>query len=125
MSGRLVAEEGLFKPSGIVMAEVEGLPPGAYVLQIETVRAVFSNVILSYGNSGDLPEIHLGGSVAYDGTAIAGLKAAGSTEGLVDMEYNKGDSLLFTAYLGEQQSEARMVPLGFTSFYRLSRGTAK
>ena len=115
MAGRLVVEQGQFQLSGITMAEVGGIPSGAYVLQAETENAVFSDVILSYGVSGDRPEISFTGSTESPVTRAADLKSSAGTRGLVEMHYNEGDSLSFTAYLGELQSEIRMVPVVSTT----------
>lgn len=115
MAGRLLSAKGLSQSSEKVTAEVGGLPPGAYVLHIETVSNITSRVILSYGLSGELPEIRFKGSAGSARNPVSGLKFSKITSGMVDMQYDEGDSLAFTAYLNGLQANIKFVPVVSTT----------
>lgn len=115
MAGKLVAKNRSLQPTGKTSFEIRGLPAGAYVLQIDTETSSVSEIILSNDVSGMYPEIHVTGSGDHVVLPVASLKSKNLGTGLVDMQYNDGDTLSFTAYLGDFNSEIQLVPVASTT----------
>ena len=115
MAGKLLSKKGISASSGRTVAEVGGLPPGAYVMHIETGSKMYSQVILSYGLSSDLPEITFKGAATSTLVPVSALKSSQKTSEIVEMQYNEGDSLAFTAYLNDLQTEIKIVPIVSTT----------
>ncbi len=111
MTGKIVAQNSLFQSAGKTIVEVSGLPAGAYVIQIDTETSIFSEVILSNDASGTNPEIIFKGSGNNAAASGPILKSSNRTGELVEMQYNAGDTLSLTAYLGDLNSEAKIVPV--------------
>ncbi len=115
MAGKVVAQKSLFQSAGKTIVEVSGLPVGAYVIQIDTETSIFSEVILSNDGSGNNPEINFKGSGENAATPVKTLKSSNRTGELVNMQYNEGDTLSLTAYLGDLHSEIKIVPVASTT----------
>ena len=110
MAGELVAQNRLFYAAGKTIAELRGVPMGAYVIQIDTETSILSEVILSNVVSGKNPEIIFKGSENDAAASVPILKSSDSTGELIEMQYNVGDTLSLTAYLGNLISEVKNVP---------------
>jgi hypothetical protein len=118
MAGKIVARKNLFQPAGRTVAEVRGVPVGAYVIQIETETFFFSEMILSNDGSGNNPEINFQGSGEDTVIPVATLKSSNSTSQLAEMQYSAGDTLSLTAYLDDHHSEIKIVPVASdTAFF--------
>lgn len=111
MTGKIVAKNSLFQSAGKTIVEVSGLPAGAYVIQIDTETSIFSEVILSNDASGTTPEIIFKGSQENDAAPVTSLKSSNRTGELVEMQYNAGDTMSLTAYLGDLNLETKIVPV--------------
>ena len=110
MAGKLVAQNRLFYAAGKTIAELRGVPVGAYVIQIDTETSIFSEVILSNVVSGKNPEIIFKGSENDATASVPILKSSDATGELIEMQYNEGDTLSLTAYLGNLILEVKNVP---------------
>ncbi len=110
MAGKLVAQKRLFHAAGKTIAELKGVPMGAYVIQIDTETSIFSEVILSNVISGKNPEIIFKGSGNDAAASVPILKSSDTTGELIEMQYNAGDTLSIAAYLGNLISEVKIVP---------------
>jgi len=115
MTGCIVSQNGIFQPAGKTFAEVRGLPAGAYLIQIETETSLCCEVILSNSASGNTPEIVFTGSGADKASPITALKSSDRTSELVDMQYNEGDTLFLTGFLGNLKSKIKIVPVESTT----------
>ena len=76
MAGKLVAQNRLFHSAGKTIAELRGVPAGAYVIQIDTETSIFSEVILSNDASRPNPEIIFKGSGNNAGASSPILKSS-------------------------------------------------
>jgi hypothetical protein len=117
MAGKLIAKNRIFHSAGKTIADLRGVPVGAYVIQIDTETSIFSEVILSNVVSGKNPEIIFKGSgknaaasspILKSSSPI--LKSSDTSGELIEMQYNAGDTLSLAAYLGNQISEVKIVP---------------
>lgn len=118
MGGKILIQRSQFQAAGKTIVEVGALPVGAYLIQIKTLSSVFSKVLLSSSRSHGNPEIKFiasGEKVAKTSTSF---KSSGEIGEEVEMQYNEGDTLSLTAYLGNYSSEIRIVPVAssFVSF---------
>lgn len=111
MTGRIVTQKNFFRYEGKTVFGIGGLPAGAYVVQVKTEASVFSKVILSNDGSGNMPEIQPIGTGKDVAVAAYSLKSSNRTGEMVDMQYNDGDTLSFTAYLDSVSSEKKIVPV--------------
>lgn len=115
MAGKIVAQKRLFQSVGRTKVEVSGLPVGAYVIQIATETASFSEVILSNDVSGRNPEVNFLGSGENSHAPAISLKSSSFTAELVEMQYNEGDTLSLTAYHGGLDSKIKVIPVASTT----------
>ena len=115
MTGKIVAQNSMVQSAGRAIFEVSGLPAGAYVIRIDTETSIFGEVIFANDASGTTPEISFKGLRGNNVAPVSILKSSNRTGELVEMQYNTGDTLFLTAYLGDLTSETKIVPVASTT----------
>lgn len=101
ISGKLVTQHSAIQPQGRLSYQLKGVPKGTYLVAVtNNQNETLSSTLLSLSENGSSPEIK-----QLSSTLITKNKTSTAAEtAIIEMQYNDGENLIFTAYYNNQIS---------------------
>ena len=102
IQGRSLISQTRQLDQGINSFTLSGLSSGSYVFRIDDGMKQASVIIISQNETGDCPNLQLNSHATTAPNQMPVFKGSKQASGTIQLQYNAGDKLNFTAYLDQK-----------------------